>query len=62
MVSSKGGKAGFVFQSRQEAHKALRKRGMTKKVAAMIANRGDTHGERSTMAKKAARTRKRKGK
>lgn len=61
MVSSKGGKAGFVFRARHAAYRALRRKGMTKKIAAMIANRGDTRGERSAMAKKGARTRKRRG-
>lgn len=61
MVSSRGGKYGFVYKSRQAAYKALRRKGKSKKVAAMIANRGNTHGERVTMAKKAARTRKRRG-
>lgn len=62
MVSDKGGRKGFVFKARQRAYKALRRKGMTKKIAAMIANRGDTHGERSAMAKKGARSRKRRGK
>lgn len=61
MVSSRGGKYGFVYKSRQRAYKALRRQGKSKRVAAMIANRGDTHAERSAMAKKAARTRKRHG-
>ena len=58
MVSSAGGRKGFVTASRHRAYKALRRKGMTKKVAAMIANRGDTHGERSAMAKKGARKRR----
>jgi hypothetical protein len=61
MVSSKGGKAGFVFKSRQKAYKALRRQGKTKTQAAKIANAGHTHEERVRMAKKAARTRKGKG-
>lgn len=61
MVSSRGGKFGYVTKTRQSAYRALRRKGMTKKVAAMIANRGDTHAERSMMARKAAKTRKRRG-
>jgi hypothetical protein len=61
MVSSKGGKHGFVYTSRHRAYRALRKKGVPKKIAAMIANGGRTRGQRSRMAKKAARTRKRRG-
>jgi hypothetical protein len=61
MVSSKGGKWGFVYKSRQKVYKALRRAGHTKKSAAQIANAGKTGGQRSRMAKKAARTRKRRG-
>jgi hypothetical protein len=38
-----------------------RKQKMSKKKAARIANAGKTHAGRSRMAKKAARTRKRRG-
>ena len=58
MVSDKGGKKGFVYKSRQDTYKALRKNGMPKGMAAAISNGGKTHAERSKMAKKAARTRK----
>lgn len=61
MVSSAGGRKGFVYRSRQKVYKALRRKGMSKKIAAMISNRGDTRRERSAMARKAARTRKRRG-
>lgn len=61
MVSARGGKYGFVYRSRQDTYRALRRKGKSKRVAAMISNRGDTHGERSTMARKGARTRKRRG-
>lgn len=61
MVSSKGGKAGFVYKDRQNVYRALRARGKTKTQAAEIANAGHTSLERHAMAKKAARTRKRKG-
>lgn len=62
MVSSKGGRHGFVFKTRFKAFRALRKRGKTKKQAAQIANAGHTHAQRVVMAKKAAKTRKRRGK
>lgn len=58
MVSSRGGKYGFVYRNRHDVYRALRRQGKTKKVAAMIANAGRTHPQRSRMAKKAARTRK----
>lgn len=61
MVSSKGGRAGFVYRDRHRAYRALRKKGIPKKIAAMIANRGHTKAGRSSMAKKAARSRKRRG-
>jgi hypothetical protein len=61
MVSSRGGRWGFVYKTRQAAYRALRRQGMSKEKAARIANRGDTHAERSAMARKAARTRKARG-
>lgn len=61
MVSAKGGKAGFVYRSRQDVYRALRRKGMTKKIAAMISNAGNTKTGRKRMARKAARTRKRRG-
>lgn len=60
MVSSKGGKFGFVYKSRQDVYRALRREGKSKKVAAQIANAGQTKLGRKNMAKKAARTRKAK--
>ena len=63
MVSSRGGKYGFVYPSRQKVYKKLRDRGFSKKAAARIANAGKNHAARSRMSKKAARTRKnRRGK
>jgi hypothetical protein len=62
MVSSRGGKHGFVYKSRHDVYRALRRQGKSKKVAAMIANAGRNKVARSNMAKKAARTRKRRGK
>lgn len=61
MVSSKGGKYGFVYKSRQRVYRALRREGMTKKKAARISNAGRTHVARSRMARKAARTRRNRG-
>ena len=61
MVSSKGGKYGFVYKTRQAVYRALRRKGKSETTAAQIANAGHTHAQRSRMAKKAARTRKAKG-
>jgi hypothetical protein len=61
VASDKGGKAGFVYRSRQKAYRALRKKGMPKSMAAAISNGGRTRPQRSAMAKKAARTRRRRG-
>jgi hypothetical protein len=61
MVSDKGGKAGFVFKTRQAVYLALRREGKSKKVAAKIANGGRTHIQRVAMAKKAVQTRKGRG-
>lgn len=58
MVSSRGGKYGFVYPSRQAVYRALRRKGHTKKSAAKIANAGKTHGARSRMSRKGARRRK----
>jgi transcriptional regulator len=46
---------------RPKVYEALREQGYTKKKAAKISNAGTTHAKRSKMAKKAARTRKRRG-
>lgn len=61
MVSSRGGKFGFVYPGRQNVYKALRRQGKSKTVAAKIANAGRTHAARSAMARKGARKRKRRG-
>lgn len=58
MVSSRGGKYGYVVRSRQSVYRALRRQGKTKSMAARIANAGRFRTGRSRMAKKAARTRK----
>lgn len=60
MVSAAGGKKGFVYPGRQKVYKKLRAKGFSKKSAARIANAGVSKAGRSRMAKKAARTRKRK--
>jgi hypothetical protein len=61
MVSSRGGKYGFVYRSRHDAYRALRRKGASKSKAARIANAGLTRVGRSRMARKAARTRARRG-
>lgn len=61
MVSDKGGKFGYVIRSRWDAYRALRRQGKSKRVAAAIANGGRFFPGRSKMARKAARTRKRRG-
>ena len=58
MVSSAGGRKGYVARSRHRAYRALRRKGMSKRSAARISNAGVTHGQRSQMARKAARTRR----
>jgi hypothetical protein len=60
MVSARGGKWGYVVRSRHDAYRALRRKGKSKKIAAMIANAGRTGSGRRSMARKAARTRKRR--
>ena len=61
MVSDRGGRWGFVYKSRQDTYRALRRKGMPKKQAAEISNAGRTHQARVAMARKAARTRKARG-
>jgi hypothetical protein len=61
MVSSRGGKFGFVYPGRQNVYRALWRHGASKSKAARIANAGRFHIQRSRMAKKAARTRKYRG-
>lgn len=61
MVSSRGGKYGFVYRSRHKAYRHLRAKGLSKKSAARISNAGRTHAARVRMARKGARTRKLKG-
>jgi hypothetical protein len=61
MVSDRGGRAGFVYRSRQDVYRALRRRGASKSKAARISNAGRAFPQRSRMARKAARTRRRHG-
>jgi hypothetical protein len=58
------GKQGGTRKSlkRPKVYDALRAQGMSQEVAAKISNAGKTHAARVRMAKKAARTRKGKGK
>lgn len=60
MVSARDGRFGYVAVSRQGTYKALRRQGAGKAKAARIANAGVFHSGRSRMAKKAARTRRRR--
>lgn len=62
MVSARGGKYGFVYRTRQDVYRALRRQGKSKSVAARISNAGHTKAGRKVMARKAAVTRKRSGK
>lgn len=61
MVSARGGKHGFVYRSRHRAYRSMRRKGKTKRSAARISNAGRTFPQRSRMARKAARTRRRRG-
>lgn len=58
MVSSRGGKYGFVYKSRQKAYRGMAKTRLSKSSRARIANAGRTHAARVRMARKAARTRR----
>lgn len=60
MVSSKGGRHGYVTLGRHNVYRALRRKGASKSKAARISNAGKTHAQRSRMARKAARTRRSK--
>lgn len=57
-VSDRGGKYGFVYRSRWNAYRALRRKGHSKTSAARISNAGRTFGGRSRMARKGARRRR----
>lgn len=60
MVSDRGGKHGFVYKSRQDVYRKLVAQGMSQEKAARIANKGVSKSGRKAMARKAARTRKRR--
>lgn len=55
MVSDRGGRAGFVYKSRHDAYRALRRKGMSQEKAARISNAGRTRTGRKAMARKARR-------
>lgn len=57
MVSSRGGKHGYVAANRHDVYRALRRQGKSKEDAAQIANAGRTKLGRTVMAHKAAATR-----
>jgi hypothetical protein len=61
MVSDRGGRAGFVYKTRQATYRALRRKGASKSKAARISNAGRTFPQRSVMARKAAKTRRARG-
>ena len=61
MVSARGGRHGFVYRSRHRVYRALRRKGKSKTSAARIANAGRTRSARSRMARRAARTRRARG-
>jgi len=61
VVSSAGGRKGYVARSRHKAYRGIRKTGASKSKAARIANAGVTRAGRVRMARKAARTRKARG-
>jgi hypothetical protein len=55
LVKAAGGKSGG------KRYEALKRSGLSKSSAAAIAIAGKTHGGRSAMARKAAKTRRKKG-
>lgn len=57
MPSARGGKYGYVVQSRHNVYRALRRKGYSKSKAARISNAGRTRVSRKAMARKAARHR-----
>lgn len=61
MVSDRGGRWGFVYKTRQDVYRALRRKGASKSKAARISNAGRFRTGRSSMARKGARTRRRHG-
>lgn len=61
MVSDRGGRWGFVYRNRFKVYRALRRKGLSKTRAAEISNAGRSFPQRSLMARKAAKTRRAKG-
>jgi uncharacterized protein (DUF302 family) len=59
MVSTRGGRHGFVYANRHDVYRALRRQGASKTKAARIANAGHTSSGRKTMAAKSRRSRRR---
>lgn len=57
MVSDRGGRHGFVYRSRWNVYRALRRQGASKTKAARISNAGRTHAARSRMARNGTRGR-----
>lgn len=60
MPGRKGKRSGYIAPGRKPVYRALRRDGASKKKAARIANAGTTRAKRSAMARRAARTRKRR--
>lgn len=56
-----GNRLRSIAKSRRKVYERLKGKGMPKSIAAAIANAGKSKSGRSAMAKKAARTRKRRG-
>jgi hypothetical protein len=61
MVSAAGGRKGYVARTRQNVYRALRRHGASKSKAARISNAGVTRAGRVSMARKAAATRRGRG-
>ena len=57
----KGGRHGNIPRSRSHAYEGMRRKGMSKTKAAKIAHAGVTRQGRHQMARKAARTRRMRG-
>lgn len=56
-----GKRKGYIAPGRRHAYDSMRSKGASKRKAARIANAGNTFAKRSRMARKAARTRKARG-
>jgi hypothetical protein len=60
VVTMPGKRLNSITPGRRHAYERMKASGMSKTKAAKIANAGRTHAARSRMARKAARTRKRR--